>query len=90
MAVLALTMSATLLYSTGFAEFLPFFYTSALNPSALLFMVSQFGFIYDRMMIKNNQDVYEINLDIWDDYIYLVLLGYMFVSMLLSIFLLRR
>mmetsp|Transcript_14981 Transcript_14981/g.18901 ORF Transcript_14981/g.18901 Transcript_14981/m.18901 type:complete len:91 (-) Transcript_14981:1565-1837(-) len=90
MAVLALTMSATLLYSTGFGEFLPFFFTFALNPSVLLFMASQFGFIYDRLVIKKNQDVYEIYLDIWHNYVYLILLGYMFVSMLLSVFLLHR
>jgi len=54
LAILALTMSGTLVYSNGIFELLMFFYAFFIDPSTQLFFASQLGFVWDRVQLKNH------------------------------------
>ena len=69
-AVLALTLAGTLLFSDGALKMFPFFAFLSLNPSVLLLMISQMGFVWQRVLIKNNQDDITLDLNPWHGLVY--------------------
>lgn len=52
--ILALTMSSTIVFSNGINDIVWMFYTFMIDPSALLFFVSQIGFVWEEVRVKNH------------------------------------
>ena len=88
--ILALTMSSTIVYSNGINDIVWMFYTFMIDPSALLFFVSQIGFVWEEVRVKNHQSQDYVELSPWEDIVYKILLAYMIGSLVLSTFCLQR
>ena len=84
--ILALTMSSTILFSNGINDIAWMFYSFMLDPSALLFFVSQIGFVFEEVRVKNHQGQDYVELSPWEDIVYMILLCYMIASLILSTF----